>query len=358
MHRDNLRGQWLNSLYKMNGLSSKEVHEISSSEELYAIAHNQHVFDYDVYLMTHATFRAGMKRINSIKQASNITKNLGIGMKIIDEAHLEFRDTVLMDFVFNVQRNLYLTATDGRSSKDENSIFRHVFAHTTFYKPSSLLTSNGPSKWVEYNIVEINTHVNPKLYRFKIAGGKGMSTASYGKWVIQHDKKQTHFKVIRDLLKDMFTKDPQSKVLVFLPLIDLCTECAYFLSKSLDYDESFEYSLNIKTINSKNTPLENERNQRADVIVTTVASCGTGKDIPGLTGIISCSPWVSTLTSRQVWGRIRFNGKLGHYYDIYDTSVPMDKYWLKSRSKMLKSLATKTNYMSWIDDEELNNDEV
>lgn len=354
MHRDNLRGQWLNSLYKMNGLSSREVHEISSSEELYAIAHNQHGFDYDVYLMTHATFRAGMKRINSIKQASNITKNLGIGMKIIDEAHLEFRDTVLMDFVFNVQRNLYLTATDGRSSKDENSIFRHVFAHTTFYKPSSLLTSNGPSKWVEYNIVEINTHVNPKLYKFRIAGGKGMSSASYGKWVIQHDKKQTHFKVIRDIIKDMFTNDPQSKVAVFLPLIDLCTECAYFLSKSLDYDESFEYSLNIKTINSKNTPAENNRNQKADVIVTTISSCGTGRDISGLNGIISASPISSKINAAQLFGRLRNIGKICKYYDIIDTSVLMDRIWWKSRSKVFKQNALKTNYMTWTDDEDLN----
>ena len=351
MHRDNLRGQWLNSLYKMNGLSSKEVHEISSSEELYAIAHNQHGFDYDVYLMTHATFRAGMKRINSIKQASNITKNLGIGLKIIDEAHLEFRDTVLMDFVFNVQRNLYLTATDGRSSKDENSIFRHVFANTTFYKPSSLLTSNGPSKWVEYNIVEINTHVNPKLYKFRIAGGKGMSSASYGKWVIQHDKKQTHFKVIRDLLRQMFENDPQSKVLVFLPLIDLCTECAYFLSKYFDHDDTFEYSLNIRTINSKNSTIENERAQRADIIVTTIASCGTGKDIPGLNGIISCSPVVSHIICCQVMGRLRYCGKTCYYYDIFDASVPMDRFWLKARYKTLKRLAMKTNYLSWSEEE-------
>ena len=84
MHRDSLRQQWLNSLYNMNGLSSREVHEIADSEELYNIAHNQHDFDYDVYLMTHATFRAGIRRIGNIKDAMNITKNLGIGLKIID----------------------------------------------------------------------------------------------------------------------------------------------------------------------------------------------------------------------------------------------------------------------------------
>jgi hypothetical protein len=215
-----------------------------------------------------------------------------------------------------------------------------------------------PSKWVEYNIVEINTHVNPKLYRFKIAGGKGMSVASYGKWVIQHDKKQTHFKVIRDLLRQMFENDPQSKVLVFLPLIDLCTECAYFLSKYFDYDDTFEYSLNIRTINSKNSTIENERAQRADIIVTTIASCGVGKDIKGLTGVISCSPFCSSLTATQVLGRLRYCGKTCYYYDIFDASVQMDRFWLKARSKTLKRLAMKTNYLSWSEEENTDNDKV
>ena len=105
-HRDSLRVQWINSLYNMSGMSSKEVHEITSSEELYNIAMGIIDLKYDVYLLTHATFRAGMKRIGSMTLAQNITKNLGIGLKIIDEAHLEFRDTILMDCVFNVCRNI------------------------------------------------------------------------------------------------------------------------------------------------------------------------------------------------------------------------------------------------------------
>lgn len=354
MHRDSLRQQWLNSLYNMNGLSSREVHEIADSEELYNIAHNQHDFDYDVYLMTHATFRAGIRRIGNIKDAMNITKNLGIGLKIIDEAHLEFRDTLLMDFCFNVKRNLYLTATDGRSSKEENSIFRHVFANTTFYKPSSLLTDNIPKKWVEYITVTLNTECKPNIYKYRVAGGRGMNPASYGKWVIAYDKKQRHFKCCRDLLKIIYENDPHAKVLLFMPLIDLCSECAYFINKSLNYDETFDYDLDIRTINSQNSKSDNERNKRADVIVTTIQSAGTGTDIPGITDIISCSPYVSKITAEQVFGRIRYCGKVCHYYDIYDESVMMDKIWIKSRSKKLRVLALNTRNLRWQDDEDTN----
>ena len=352
MHRDNLRKQWMNSLFNMNGLTSKEVHEIDSSEELEAIAKGKIHLDYDVYLLTHATFRAGLNRIQKMKDVMNITKNLGIGLKIIDEAHLEFRDTLIMDFCFNVKRNLYLTATAGRSAKDENSIFRHVFSSAIFYKPSLMLTSNMPKKWVNYTTVEIDTHCKPNIYKYRVAGGKGMNGPSYGKWVIQYDKNNTHFKCIVDLLKLAFEKDQYSKVLVFLPLIDLCEECAYFLKRKLDYDKDFTYDLDIRTICSKNSKKDNEYAKNSDVIITTIQSCGTGTDIKGITTIISCSPYVSRITCQQVFGRIRYNGKIGDYYDIYDASVPMDRFWLKSRNKTFKQLALNVKHISWSEDEE------
>lgn len=350
MHRESLRNQWISSLYNMQGLSSKEVHEITTSEELYDIAHNKHGYDYDIYLMTHATFRAGLRRINNISDAMNITKNLGIGLKIIDEAHLEFRNTLMIDFVCNVKRNVYITATDGRSAKEENSIFRHVFANTAFYKPSGLLTNDMPKKWVEYYTVTLNTECKPNIYRYRVAGGRGMNPASYGKWVIAYDKKQRHFKCCRDLLKIVYKNDPHAKVLLFMPLIDLCSECAYFLTRSLNYDDTFDYDLDIRTINSQNSKADNERNKKADVIVTTIPSCGTGTDLPGITTIISCSPYVSGITCSQVFGRIRYCGKVCKYYDIVDESVLMDKIWLKSRRKKFARLALNVKDIRWEED--------
>ena len=347
MHHDDLRGQWLNSLYNMSGLGKKDVHEITSSEELYKIATSNLKLDYDVYLMTHATFRAGLKRIGNFKLAQNISKNLGIGMKIIDEAHLEFRDTITMDCVFNIKRNLYLTATDGRSAKEENRIFRHVFANTLYYKPSSLLSENIPKKWVNYVAVAVNTHVKQSTYKYRIVGGKGMNAPIYGRWVIKNDKNNTHFKCCTELIRQLYQEDEHAKVLVFMPLIDLCEECAFWINKHLAYDKNFQFDLSIKTINSSNSKHENETNKRADVIITTIQSAGTGTDIPGITDIICCSPFVSKITAQQVMGRIRYIPKVCHYYDIYDTSVQMDIFWIRSRIKKFKTIAKSVNYLTF-----------
>lgn len=349
MHRDSLRSQWVKSLYDLNGYSSREVYELTSSAELEAIANGQLELNYDIYLMTHATFQAACNRIRDCEKIHNITKNLHIGLKIIDEAHLYFRDTLLMDFLFNVKRNVYLTATDGRSSKDEDAIFRHAFSKAVFYRKISIATEKKhPDKWVEYITIDIDTKCPAAVYKYRVNGGRGMSAVSYGKWVIQRDKRQTHFKVCRDILKTIYDKEPSAKVIIFMPLIDLCTDCAYFLNMELSNDPSFEYSLDIKTVNSHNSKSDNEYNKRsADVIVTTIQSLGTGSDIKGITDIINCSPIVSKIVVKQVLWRIRYIPKPCHYYDIVDVSVPMDRHWWSSRKRTLEAMTTRYSHIAW-----------
>lgn len=352
VHRDSLRKQWYDSLKELNGYTSKELYLLMNSAELESIANGDTELDYDVYIMTHATFQAACARIKDPEKIRNITKNLHIGFKIIDEAHLYFKDTLFMDFMFNVKRNLYLTATDGRSSRDEDAIFKHVFSNATYYKKETPSDQSHPDKWVEYITVKIDTKCLPAMYRYKVNGGRGMSAITYGKWVIQYDKKHTHFKVCRDIVRQLINDQPDSKIIIFMPLIDLCTDCACFLNLTLNNDPNFEYNLEIKTVNSHNSKSDNAYNKKhADVIVTTIQSLGTGEDIKGVTDIINCSPIVSKITVKQVLGRIRYIPKKCHYYDIVDKSVPSDVYWWKSRYKRFRPLTTKYTELEWFEEE-------
>lgn len=123
------------------------------------------------------------------------------------------------------------------------------------------------------------------------------------------------------------------------------------LKRQLGNDKGFVFDLDIRTICSKNSKKDNEYAKKSDVIITTIQSCGTGTDIKGITTIISASPFVSKITAQQIFGRIRYNGKIGDYYDIFDSSVQMDKFWLKSRYKTFKQLALNVKHISWSEDE-------
>ena len=347
MHRDNLRAQWNESLYMMNGFDHARVHEIDTTQELYNIAHGDYDNDYDIYLITHATFRAGLKRIGDIKLAQNICKVLGIGVKVIDEAHLEFKDILLLDIVCNVKRNIYLTATPGRSQREENAIYWKVFNSATFYAPSTELNNNAPNKWMDYVTVRMSSDCKPNIYRYQVTRGKGMSAVSYGKWVIAYDKKKRHFKCCKDIIMECFDRDQNAKVLVLIPLINLCESLMDFLIEELDKEDKFKYALSIRTINSNNSKGDNAYSKKADVIISTLGSMGVGTDVKGLTDIINMTPYCSKLTAEQSLGRVRYAGKIGHYYDIVDQSVPMDTFWWKSRSKKLKELSCRNEILDW-----------
>jgi late competence protein required for DNA uptake (superfamily II DNA/RNA helicase) len=187
-----------------------------------------------------------------------------------------------------------------------------------------------------------------------------MSPASYGKWCIKNDKNKTHIKVCCDIVRQTFEKNENSKVIIFMPLIELCEETADFIYKKLSHDDSFPYDIRIRTINSRNSKVENERNKQSDVIVSTTGSLSTGVDIKGITTIISCSPMVSKIQCVQTWGRIRYGGVgfTGDYYDIIDSSCLMDTIWQKSRYKVFKNLALNINHYYWTLDDSDNEESV
>lgn len=352
VHTISLIKQWYNTLIEKHGFPSNRI-RVLSTQDLYDASGGRQKYDADVYIVTHQTFQSAMKRCGSFKQSSYMLKNLKIGLKIIDECHLMFGNIILIDFVSNVYKTFYLSATPGRSNKDDNSIFKYVFSSCLRYKRSEMSTDSIiPKKWVSYNVITIDTEVPVPVYKYRVARGKTMNAISYGKFVIQRDKKQTHFKCIRDLVKDTFKMDENSKVIIFMPLIDIVEDLNYFLSKELSYDESFPYDLKIRSLNSRKTAQEKEYAKKADVIVTTILSCGTGVDLPGLTTAICCSPFVSPLTAEQVFGRLRYCGKKCFYYDIIDKSVPADIYFWKSRKKIFERLALETHSMSYTIDEE------
>lgn len=341
-HRSELLKQWRSTFIEKVGMDDSDIHTLTTEDFLAA---EQLQLDLgDVYLLSHQTFRFALKAMDGdFERIAKAIENLGIGLKIIDEAHLEFHNIILIDMAMNVKRNLYLTATDGRSSKEEDRIFKYVFTKALKFTKSA----KHDKKWIEYCSIFINTHVPFQVVKYQLENGRGMNATKYGKAVIQRDRQKTHFHTINELLRLIFTKDQHAKVLIFMPLIDLCDELEFFINTNLNKDPSFDYDLRIGTINSHNTKSENDYSAKCDVIISTILSCGTGKDIPGLTDIICCSPFKSSITCQQVLGRLRYYGKNCGYWDIIDESVKMDMIFAKLRSKTIKKIALSMSSMQF-----------
>lgn len=343
-HKENIIQQWAETLVEKAGFREDRIHRISA-KELYDARLPENKLDYDVFLCLHASVRNAIKAM-TINECEQAMKNLGIGLKVVDEAHLNFGNTILMDLCFHVPRNLYLTATAGRSVDRENTIFHKVFSKAKFYKPSSLSLIKETKKWVDYTIVHINTHVPKGVETYRLIGNRGMTTAKYGTVIVQPDKSRSYIGCTLDIIKTCFNKYDFSKILVLLPTIQLCNIFEEEIT-NLNYDESFKFSVKVGTIHSGNSKDYNEDCKSKDIICSTIQSSGTGTDIKGLTAVICMSPYTSHITAEQVMGRLRYNGYQLDYYDIVNDSLTIDKMWLEARYKTLGKLAYKTRHISW-----------
>jgi superfamily II DNA or RNA helicase len=157
----------------------------------------------------------------------------------------------------------------------------------------------------------------------------------YGLYSIFEDKNETLYKVILEILKK--TENVEGKTLIFVPLIDCVDEIVKKLRVDFPQKTCGAY-------HSKIPKNEKEIAERKDIIVSTIKSCGTGRDIKGLRVIICAEPVVSKVVIEQTIGRLREYkpGKDTYYFDLVDYSIPQINYWYRARYRKIETLVKDT----------------
>lgn len=323
---DGIKMQWIKTYTEMFDYRPKDVINIAGSEVMDAILEGS-CHEADVYIVNHQTLRSFLSSRGAYKFREFFAK-LGAGIKVYDESHLEFANILLVDFFSNTERTWYLTATFDRSDKTEAVCFKQAFSTVdTFGEIESLETID---KHVMYNIVNINSHISPKN-RARLCSYPGFSAAKYGKYCIFFDENDTAYKTILAILNK--TTEMEGKTLIFLPLIEDVDEVVKRLKK--DYPAK-----SVAAYHSKIDKADKEAAEKKDIIVSTIRSCGTGKDIKGLRSVICLEPIVSKLVTKQTIGRLRpyGEGKLTYFWDVVDRSIQQLNWWHRSRFKSIQPL--------------------
>ena len=74
--------------------------------------------------------------------------------------------------------------------------------------------------------------------------------------------------------------------------------------------------------------------------MSTIKSCGTGRDIKGLRAVICAEPVASKVVTEQMIGRLRpyAPDKDTYYFDIVDRAIPPITWWYRARLKKVETL--------------------
>ena len=330
---EGLKVQWINTYRKMMGYREEQICNIAGGAVIDAIL-NDSIPPADIYVANHSTLRNYLTATNGW-MFHQFMKKLQVGIKVYDEAHLDFANILLLDDFSNTEQTWYLTATFGRSDKTEQKCYKQAFSTLVSYGENESLATM--RKHVIYHTVQINTHVTP-YHRAKLMAYPGFSAAKFGKYAFFEDKNETCYHAIQKCLD--LLKDKEGKILVFVPLIDAVELVADKLHH--DYPDK-----KIGRYHSRMPKDEKEEELKKDIIVTTIKSCGTGKDIPGLRALISADCLASRLGSRQLVGRLRpFSEVLDTYFfDIVAIDILPCTWWWKARYKAIKDLVKATVFL-------------
>ena len=306
-HKSRLRDQWYKEFIDKSDISENKLITIESSEDMKSIMKGEK--EGDVYLVNHQTL-SSYARTESWDKLHLFFKKAKIGIKVVDEAHRFFENSLMIDFFTNVERNYYLTATFTRSDPKEIRIFEK--AYSSLYRfGEETLDYGGNRKHI--NLICTMFQSRPTLNTItQIIGGRyGFSVYKYIDWELKLNQSNTMLKVIRKILQKI--ENLEGRILIIAPKIESLNDITEGIK---DYTNK-----SIGIIHSKRNDEEKQEDMEKDIIIATIKGIGEGDDIKGLRVLINTEPIGSKIMADQLRGRLRPYSKDDDTYLFYLVDV-------------------------------------
>lgn len=324
-HTDNIKMQWIRSFLKMTDIDERFILNIDGSSTIKKILKSNKL-PFKVYLVNHRTIQSYAKK-EGWDKITELFKKLRIGVKVFDEAHLEFENLMKTDLHTNTKKTIYLTANFERSQYKENKVFKLCFKNIVRYGEQT-------RKEKRKHIVYIPIFFDSKPSLADRAFMRGKHGFDKNKYIDYQIGKPIFFEVIQYLVN--YFKDKEGKMLLLFSKIN-ATEAVY------NYLTQIVENKTIGLYNSQISEEEKMKALQADIIISTPKSMGTGTDIPGLRFVIMTEPYTSSITANQTSGRLREYAPDAYtfYMELIDKGFPDVVSMYKKRLPIFKKKCVK-----------------
>ena len=330
LHNSVVKNQWINTLTTFTTMKKNRILDVQGIEKMQSMKSGP--VEADVILILHQSITAYLNSEGYTK-TKEWFEHLECGVKIVDEAHLFFMNTVQIDFCANIQKNWYLTGTMTRSNPLEVSLFKRYFSNTPSFGNDLEKTRNVIYEFIEYDSC-------PNLqHQAYILTQRGPNSSKFIEYAMKLDEYKTIIKVMLSAMED--AKTHPGKILIIVPKIKAGEMINDILIEKYPDDV-------IRTLHSKHKAEVNEDTKKnATIIISTIGSLGTGADIAGLRNMIIMEPYTSEVTANQLPKRLRplANGEYSYCYDLVDTGfgplVSMENKRARFLRKCCKEVKTR-----------------
>lgn len=316
---NNWLAQWRTRFLEHTNILSNELHNIEGSADINNLLEKPDTMmdKYKVYTVTHATLLSYANE-HGWSSIDALFRKLGIGLKIIDEAHLNFDNIYHIDYASSVYRTLYLTATPVRGERNENRIYQ------IYFKNIPMLDLFDPETDPHTHYISLRYKSNMSLYDInRCQTIHGFNKQAYSDLVVSYKNFDFISRIVIDMIyhiqgKKMFFFATNNSIVFFYNWL-------LYNFPEISNDIGIFTSIN----ENKQSALEKQ------YILTTSKSAGAAVDIPGLMVCVNMAePTKSPPQNKQRFGRTRAYNSF--YIDVVDVSLKVISNYYKASYAMFE----------------------
>lgn len=336
-----LSNQWIKSFTDFTNLLEDEICLIqgtSTIKKLFTLKKKKS----KVFIINHKTITSFINVMNKTNEdgwniLSELFTKLGIGIKVFDECHENFKNMIHIDLFTNIKHTFYLTATPFRSDANENKMYKKLFGNIDLYG----YHESRYEKYLYY--ININWNTNPtQIEEIKMSTIRGFNLISYSDYL--YKKHLPEFgDILLKTLKIFLDLKSDSKIAIVFSCNNMIESMKKFLTISLD--EKHTVGIFSTLIANDQLRLKELDNQ---IILTTISGFRKGADKEGLNVLINTVPVSSGTVIEQISGRTRYNKNYKCYFvQLTDNGFKQCKAHKVKRDKIMENIAKKTFEMEF-----------
>lgn len=330
--------QWKESFINFTNLTEDDIFEISGRSSVEKIMKMKKI-PYKVFIAKHQTLQSYCK--DDWTLINNIFCKIGIGVKIIDEAHAYWKNIFFIDLYTDIAQTVYLTATPYVSNPYENEVYKKMFSDVVMYG-WNLKFDN-----VYHNIYYVSWNSKPTdIEVYNMSNSHGFDSNRYNDYLLLDENINNYLEMLDEVVTAFKSKFSDTK----LAIVVNCNNMVEYLYNHYKNDDVFdekEYSVGMYCGLIKNKQ-ERSLELEKDIIITTVKSFNKAVDVDNLSVLINTVSISSKTLIDQLTGRLRYNENYkSNYIDITDEGFKQCKNHLKLRSRFLDKISKKSSYIEF-----------
>lgn len=328
--------QWSESLQEQYDLPRSAIWIIRGNVELkkYIRAAKDKTLDATHVLFSNTTLQVFIKNYEANRKKTildygcapeDLLEIGGIGLKIVDEAHLFLHLNFKLDLYCHVPTAIYLSATLETEDQFINKVTSIIYPMESRYFGVAYDKYIDAICW----FYSLKTESQQRI-RTTQRGRDSYSHSALEQSIMKDPKLMMgYLEMIAASVKSeyiMKRKDAGMKCIVFADLVEMCEEITEYLKSCFP-------ELDIRKYTAED---EDENLYTPEIVVTTPGSCGTGKDVKNLFVVFATNAVGGMQLNLQMLGRLRvikdYKGVTPVY--IYFSCLDIPKHMDYHRKKL------------------------